>query len=1034
MDPMSRLCLYLSTVSSLLAAPGAGHPQPCHILARIGHTVRLGALLPLGGGAQGRIRSALSRLSRTSLLPYNLSLELVAGAPRHRDPESLARWLCQALVAQGVAAVLAFPQSRDEQLQLDFIAGFLEVPILSILDQEQQVPIASQNPFHLRMDTRSSTDALMDVLVNVLQTNGWNELTLVTCHIWDTSGLLGFLTRNTGLSLRAVLSLHLLDEPGIVRHLQEHFSGIGELTSPLLLFGCDAQRSGLVFRTAKDCGLTVQEFHWLIGSPLNVEELQTEGLPLGLLAYGEVNRPSMEQFIQDAIGLITRAISAAVDVRPDLALIQNMVNCYDKHKWGESSGRYLSGFLANTSFQGATGQVHVVDTSMIHTDHRYKIWSLVHDSLGEPTWVTVGSWRQGKMELEEGIWQNRMQRRHPGDGAAFSRMKLRVVTLVEHPFVFTRDVDADGSCPAGQLCLDPHTNESAILDALFEDLSSGNNSVPRELKTCCYGYCIDLLEKLSEDLQFDFDLYIVGDGKYGAWKNGRWTGLVGDLLSGTAHMAVTSFSINSARSTVIDFTSPFFSTSLGILVRTRDTASPIGAFMWPLHWTMWVGIFVALHITALFLTLYEWKSPFGMTPQGRNRVTVFSYSSALNLCYAILFGRTVSSKTPKCWTGRVLMNLWAIFCLLVLSSYTANLAAVMVGDKTFEELSGIHDPKLHHPSQGFRFGTVWESSAEEYIKKSFPEIHDYMRRYSVPATSDGVAMLKTNPPTLNAFIMDKALLDYEVSIDSDCKLLTVGKPFAIEGYGIGLPQNSPLTSNLSEFISRYKSSGFMDTLHDKWYKMVPCGKRVFAVTETLQMGIYHFSGLFVLLCIGFGGALLTSLGEHTFFHLILPRMKKKKRFKYWLHTSQKIHWALNDCLEDLPKVVPQERSDLKSSQDAPPPSISRADSRARWNDLRRSVAKENRRVHFNLEKDPEAPGVSTQEKDGHPGHCENGRPPQPEEGNPSEQELKELDLSILKMKEQLRAALVRKSELMSCLQTPLNSICLPACRENKEDR
>ena len=110
--------------------------------------------------------------------------------------------------------------------------------------------------------------------------------------------------------------------------------------------------------------------------------------------------------------------------------------------------------------------------------------------------------------------------------------------------------------------------------------------------------------------------------------------------------------------------------------------------------SMWVGVFAALHLTALFLTLYEWRSPYGLTPRGRNRGTVFSYSSALNLCYAILFGRTVSSKTPKCPTGRFLMNLWAIFCLLVLSSYTANLAAVMVGDKTFEELSGIHDPKV----------------------------------------------------------------------------------------------------------------------------------------------------------------------------------------------------------------------------------------------------------------------------------------------------------------------------------------------------
>ncbi len=51
------------------------------------------------------------------------------------------------------------------------------------------------------------------------------------------------------------------------------------------------------------------------------------------------------------------------------------------------------------------------------------------------------------------------------------------------------------------------------------------------------------------------------------------------------------------------------------------------------------------------------------------------------------------------------------------------------------------------------------------------------------------------------------------------------------GYGIGLKQNSPLTSNISELVSQYKSDGFMDLLHDKWYKVVPCGKRSFAVTE-----------------------------------------------------------------------------------------------------------------------------------------------------------------------------------------------------------
>uniref|UniRef100_A0A8D2L3K7 Glutamate receptor n=1 Tax=Varanus komodoensis TaxID=61221 RepID=A0A8D2L3K7_VARKO len=993
-------------------------PRPSDLLARL----RSSPACP--PPRSGRVRNALARAGRAAAaaLPYNLSLEVVPGAPGHRDPASLARWLCQALVVRGVAAVVAFPASRRELLQLDAAATGV---------REGLSPIGA-NPFHLFMDRSNDFETILELLAQIFYSNKWNDVTLIVCRAWDVPGFVDLWTSHMDLERMVVVDVSYLDEPEAARHLRRHLEEYRELPGPALLFGCNTHLSQLVFRTARELGVT-QEFHWVLGEPQNVGELQTEGLPLGLLAYGEVNRPSLEHFIQDAVELVSRAISSAVRLRPELALIQSMVNCNDKHAIGSrSSGQFLSQFLANVSFQGQTGKVCVRNTSLIQTERHYKVWSLLRDSVGQPTWVTVGSWRGGNMEVEEGAWPQPLQRKNRAESGGGTRMKLRVVTLVEHPFVFTREVDEEGNCPAGQLCLDPRTNNSAVLDALFEELNSENGSVPLKYRKCCYGYCIDLLEKLAEDLSFDFDLYIVGDGKYGAWKNGRWTGLVGDLLSGTAHMAVTSFSINSARSQVIDFTSPFFSTSLGILVRVRDTASPIGAFMWPLHWTMWVGIFVALHLMALFLTLYEWKSPYGMTPHGRNRMKIFSYSSALNLCYAILFGRTVSSKTPKCWTGRFLMNLWAIFCLLVLSSYTANLAAVMVGEKTFEELSGIHDPKLHHPSQGFRFGTVWESSAEEYIKKSFPDMHEYMRRHSVPTTPAGVAILKTNPPKLNAFIMDKSLLDYEVSIDSDCKLLTVGKPFAIEGYGIGLPQNSPLTSNISEFISRYKSAGFMDLLHDKWYKMVPCGKRVFAVTETLQMGIYHFSGLFVLLCIGLCGSLLTSLGEHIFYRLILPRIKRKKKFNYWLHTSQKIHRALNMGLEEqrIKKLNLEKRYSFKEPEQPP--------SQPGWNNLRRAaVKKEDKRVHFNIENTPDEP--SEDEREAAVWHCMNGQDPQQDDKEAKEKELKELEGKIEAMREELRAALVRKSELMVALGPPPKAPQLPPAlkaliKANNEDR
>ncbi|XP_034386848.1 glutamate receptor ionotropic, NMDA 3B [Cyclopterus lumpus] len=987
-----------------LLPPSLLHPQPCPLLARIGHTVRVGALLPAQRAARVQVQAALRRAAATmsrdqhrdrdrerdNFLPYNLSLELVSRQPAAADPDSVFRCVCQGVVVQRVSAVLAFPQSRDELLQVDFLASFLEIPFLSVIENGES--LHTQNRFHLQMALGVPESGLSNLLLTVLQRSGWKEGTVILCRGWEEArGLLRLLDSGSwsGAScdsegrvswhVRALLNLtqSAHDDTQIHDFLFRHFRQKQPSSASVLLFGADPQCTAAVLRSAQDLGLTLPMVHWVLGQPLSPDALHAIGLPLGLLAYGEVERKPLDFYVSDALQLVTRAIAAATLVRPDLALIQNVVNCYDKPNKHQvpSSGQYLSRFLSNTSFSGLTGPVRVhQNRSQVLTSQRFRIWSLRRDALGQPTWVTVGSWEGGQLQVEDqGIWQGPKPRHRTDDMSGRTRgrwrpgmpvvgSRVRVVTLVEHPFVFTRDVDEEGSCPAGQYCLDASTNSSETLEKFFREVAGGNSSfLPAEHSKCCYGYCIDLLEKLSEDLGFEFDLYIVGDGKYGALKGGRWTGLVGDLLNELADMAVTSFSINSARSRVIDFTSPFFSTSLGILVRSKDTAAPIGAFMWPLHWSMWVGIFLALHITALFLTLYEWKSPYGMTPHGRNRVRVFSYSSALNLCYAILFGRTVSSKTPKCWTGRFLMNLWAIFCLLVLSSYTANLAAVMVGEKTFEEVSGIHDAKLHHPSRGFRFGTVRESSAEDYMKKSFPEMHEYMRRFNEPTTPEGVATLKTDPPKLDAFIMDKALLDYEVSIDADCKMATVGKPFAIEGYGIGLPRNSPLTSNISDFISRYKSEGYMDLLHDKWYKVVPCGNRVFAVTETLQMGISHFSGLFMLLCVGVGGALLTLAGEHGFYQLVLPHIRRRQNLKYWLHTSQKIHRALNMTYED----VKRQRAEKEKScnlQKPPPPSGPPAPpapgASAKWNNeaikdaTATAAAKDARdfkQVHFNLE-------------------------------------------------------------------------------------
>lgn len=46
------------------------------------------------------------------------------------------------------------------------------------------------------------------------------------------------------------------------------------------------------------------------------------------------------------------------------------------------------------------------------------------------------------------------------------------------------------------------------------------------------GFSVDVLDALAKILGFKYDMYQVGDGKYGtALPNGSWNGMIGELIS-----------------------------------------------------------------------------------------------------------------------------------------------------------------------------------------------------------------------------------------------------------------------------------------------------------------------------------------------------------------------------------------------------------------------------------------------------------------------------------------------------------------------
>ena len=81
-------------------------------------------------------------------------------------------------------------------------------------------------------------------------------------------------------------------------------------------------------------------------------------------------------------------------------------------------------------------------------------------------------------------------------------------------------------------------------------------------KHCCYGYCIDLLQKLSQTCNFTFSLHL-SNNSYGSLEKNKttdkseWNGLIGQLVREQADLIVAPLTINPERAQVMEFSKPF---------------------------------------------------------------------------------------------------------------------------------------------------------------------------------------------------------------------------------------------------------------------------------------------------------------------------------------------------------------------------------------------------------------------------------------------------------------------------------------------
>ncbi|XP_018320930.1 glutamate receptor ionotropic, kainate 2-like isoform X5 [Agrilus planipennis] len=388
------------------------------------------------------------------------------------------------------------------------------------------------------------------------------------------------------------------------------------------------------------------------------------------------------------------------------------------------------------------------------------------------------------------------------------------------------------------------------------------------------GFCIDLLAKIAVIVGFDYRIELVPDGKYGVidLETGEWNGIVRQLMEKKADLAVGSMTINYARESVIDFTKPFMNLGISILFKRPEyKASTFFSFMNPLGFDIWM--FVVGSFFMICFTIYALGK---LSPIERLNVKPWRKSEFLRngsvLSNAIFFVTGTLLRQPsgiclQATSTRIVGGIWWFFTLIMISSYTANLAAFLTVERMITPIENAED--LASQTE-ITYGTLESGSTMTFFRDSMIETYKKMWRFMenkkpsvfVPTYEEGIKrVLEGN----YAFLMESTMLDYIVQ--RNCNLTQIGGLLDSKGYGIATPMGSPWRDKISLAILDLQEKGEIQMLYDKWWKNTgeTCsrddkGKE----SKANSLGVDNIGGVFVVLLCGLAFAVIVAICEFCY--------------------------------------------------------------------------------------------------------------------------------------------------------------------------
>ncbi|XP_034139434.1 glutamate receptor ionotropic, kainate 2 isoform X3 [Drosophila guanche] len=431
-----------------------------------------------------------------------------------------------------------------------------------------------------------------------------------------------------------------------------------------------------------------------------------------------------------------------------------------------------------------------------------------------------------------------------------------------------------------------------ILETPYVMMHYGKNFTGNER---FYGFCVDILETISHEVGFDYILDIVPDRKYGAKdpETGEWNGMVAQLMKYKADLAVGSMTITYARESVIDFTKPFMNLGISILFKVPESEpTRLFSFMNPLAIEIWIYVLIAYFLVSASIYIVgklspiEWQS---IHPCDLDNITIgnqFTMSDSFWFTIGTLMQQS-SDVYPRATSTRIISSIWGFFSLIIVASYTANLAAFLTTERMINPIENADDLATQTE---ISYGTLESGSTMTFFRDSMIETYKKMwrsmdnKKPSAFTTTYEDGIRRVNQGNY-AFLMESTMLDYIVQ--RDCNLTQIGGLLDTKGYGIATPKGSPWRDKISLAILELQEKGDIQLLYDKWWKNTDetCTRRSTSKqSKANALGLESIGGVFVVLIAGILVAVIVAFFE--FWFNFKYNKKSKPLQNNFFHTAE----------------------------------------------------------------------------------------------------------------------------------------------------